>query len=74
MPARAPLPPFPRWTGAHITIGSPAVLPTLHADGRRMLHVPVTVHLTRRARLWALWHSVLDRADDDQEVSPDGTA
>ncbi|MGW2497305.1 hypothetical protein ACWCV2_22750 [Streptomyces pseudogriseolus] len=45
-----------------------------NADGRRMLHVPLTVHITRRARLWAAWRAVLDRADDEQEVSPDGTA
>ncbi|MFJ8900023.1 hypothetical protein [Streptomyces sp. NPDC102370] len=73
MAARAPLPPFPRWTGAHVTLGMPKHTST-NADGRRMLHVPLTVHITRRARLWAAWRAVLDRADDEQEVSPDGTA
>ncbi|CAL9529438.1 hypothetical protein [Streptomyces sp. enrichment culture] len=69
MPARAPLPPFPRWTGAHVTIGAPVALPTLHADGRRVLHAPVTVHLPRRARLWAAWRTLTRR-----EVTTDGTA
>jgi hypothetical protein len=66
MTARAPLPPFPRWTGAHVIIGAPDPMPT---DGRRVLHAAVSAHITRRARLWAAWRALTRR-----EVTTDGTA
>lgn len=55
MAARAPLPPFPRWTGAHITLTGPT-----HGDGTS-LHIAVSAHVTRRARLWALWRAITRR-------------
>ncbi|MFF5790242.1 hypothetical protein ACFY8P_35380 [Streptomyces sp. NPDC012693] len=64
MRSRAPLPPFPRWTGAHVVISTPRPLPTALGDGRRELHVIVSARVTRRARLWLRW-----RALTGQEVT-----
>ena len=58
MPTRAPLPPFPRWTGAHIVISSPRPLPTALGDGRGELHVILSARVTHRARLWAMWRAL----------------
>lgn len=69
MTARAPLPPFPRWTGAHVRISGRAPVLTQHADGRRSLSFAVSVHITRRARLWAAWRALTRR-----EASTNGTA
>jgi hypothetical protein len=56
MTARIPLHGFPRWTGAHATLGRPAL-----STDRRSLDVPVTLHLTTRARLWATWRILTRR-------------
>ncbi|MGW8762360.1 hypothetical protein ACWGN5_07655 [Streptomyces sp. NPDC055815] len=66
MRSRAPLPPFPRWTGAHIVISRPRPLPTVFDNGRGELYVVLSARVTYRARLWALWRTLTR-----QEVSTD---
>ncbi|MFJ5143299.1 hypothetical protein [Streptomyces sp. NPDC088707] len=61
MPTRAPLPPFPRWTGAHIVISTPRPLPAVLGDGRREMHVILSARITYRARAWALWRALTGR-------------
>lgn len=69
MRSRAPLPPFPRWTGAHVLISVPRSLPSVALDGRRELYVVLSARVTIRARLWARW-----RALTGQEVSSDAAS
>ncbi|WP_329622932.1 hypothetical protein OG357_22980 [Streptomyces sp. NBC_01255] len=55
---RAPLPPFPHWTGAHVVISTRRPLPTDLGASRRELHVIVAARVTYRARLWAMWRAL----------------
>lgn len=59
--SRAPLPPFPRWTGAHVVIRTPRTPPTVLGDGRGELHVILSARVTHRARLWAMWRALTRR-------------
>ncbi|MFB7029663.1 MULTISPECIES: hypothetical protein [unclassified Streptomyces] len=61
MRSRAPLPPFPRWTGAHTVISSPRPLPFVLGDGGGELHVIVSAHVTCRALAWAWWRALTGR-------------
>ncbi|MEU2120011.1 hypothetical protein ABZ567_31240 [Streptomyces sp. NPDC016459] len=61
MRSRAPLPPFPRWTGAHVVIHTPRTPPTVLGDSRRELHIILSARVTYRARLWALWRALTGR-------------
>ncbi|MET7759744.1 hypothetical protein ABZT27_34345 [Streptomyces sp. NPDC005389] len=69
MRSRAPLPPFPRWTGAHVVISTPRTPSALLGDGRRELRLIVSARVTHRARLWALWRALTGR-----EVSSDAAS
>ncbi|MEU3161981.1 hypothetical protein ACPCAJ_21090 [Streptomyces griseoincarnatus] len=48
------------------TIGPPSQHGiTHHADGRKSFEVPVSVQITRRARLWARWGMLRGRWPSD---------
>jgi hypothetical protein len=61
-----PVPGFPRWTGVKATVDPPRQhTVTRHADGRTTVGIPVSVQISRRARLWALRRMLLGRWPHD---------
>lgn len=59
LPATAPLPPFPRWTGMHLNLGAHRLKGT-----EMVLNVSVSP-ITYRARLWFAWRVVTRRGVPD---------
>jgi hypothetical protein len=61
LPARTPLPPFPRWTGMHLNLGPHRI----SLDGAAVV-VNVSVSpVTYRARVWFAWRALTSRGVPD---------